>query len=81
MLKKNLINCENDIFEKIQLELKDEKLTNSKIFNVFDSFDIYYLYNKKDGKQFIKHKNNTIKYLIMRRIKNEFINLKLDMKY
>ena len=80
-IKKNLITCENNILEKIKSELSANKLNNDQLFNIFDSFDVYYFYNCKDKKQYINYENNTVKFLISTQIKNEFLTLRFDKKY
>ena len=80
-IKKNLITCENNILEKIKSELSANKLNNDQLFNIFDSFDVYYFYNSKNKKQYINYENNTVKFLISTQIKNEFLTLRFDKKY
>lgn len=86
MMKKNLLSCEyrnkEDIIklkERIKEIRKSKTMTNkdyNTIFNIFDSYDIYYFYNTKLKKQYINHNNNMLKYWVSTIIKIEFINSK-----
>ena len=86
MMKKNLLSCEyrnkEDIIklkERIKEIHKSKTMTNkdyNTIFNIFDSYDIYYFYDTKLKKQYINHNNNMLKYWVSTIIKIEFINSK-----
>lgn len=86
MMKKNLLICKyrkkEDIIkfkEKLEKIHKGETITNkdyNTIFNIFDSYDIYYFYDVKLKKQYINHNNNMLKYWISTIIKIEFIDFK-----
>lgn len=86
MMKKNLLSCEyrnkEDIIklkERIKEIRKSKTMTNkdyNTIFNIFDSYDIYYFYDTKLKKQYINHNNNMLKYWVSTIIKIEFINSK-----
>lgn len=84
IMKKNLLSCEyrnkEDIIklkERIKEIHKSKTMTNkdyNTIFNIFDSYDIYYFYDTKLKKQYINHNNNMLKYWMSTIIKIEFIN-------
>ena len=91
MMKKNLLICEyrnkEDIIklkERIKEIYKGKTIINkyyNTIFNIFDSYDIYYFYDVNFKKDYIIHNNNMLKYWISTIIKIEFKNSKIINQY